>query len=852
MILDVQLIKNESIYCKESALATVANWLNRDYRMMFIAMLGFDYTEEGNMTNRKLGERIVSGVSMLDIESTLQYYHGIAVENKMVSNIDEIIVEQIDQKMPVLTYIQPALCEWTREVEGIVFFLVIGYDDSFVYGFDLHSDSSSVEKLLIRDLVKCYTSLNEVQLYKVVSDERMVTIEEIKEAMRKYYDLENTEKKIIKLAEDLSKGYVEEFKSEDGEEFIDLPFFSELIDIVRGKKLFVETCYYIFEKTGDEFAKYIGAKYIDIGEQWNNVWKILVKFYILNSDETDGDNIEEIISEIVECLKNVAKEEMRSVPNGGIGYGCLAYLTNEEIKLDADITFNYLGDMDEVGSELKYSTGLDVSKKNKTDDKIAINGMVANRKLHFVVESKDERFGQDFTIKFSGKLKKAVEEALEYCLKGEKERTASDYQLQNIKPDDFEKVKVKLKGEADAIYELSPLQEGMLFYNLKDQNSTRYVIQNSYRIEMDFEEKVIKEALNLLCERYYVLKTGIISSGVIEPLQVLYKERKPQYIEVDLRNESNENKRRKFEEIIKKDVEIGFDLENDALLRVTNVKYGENDTRLLWTMHHIIVDGWCMRILFEEFIKYYEKLGQIKFEVLWNEIRDISKEESGYISYIHWLRKQDKKKALNYWKELLNGYENVADIPALSEPPVTTEQMHSMTMAVNIDTSNVLRKIAEENKCTISTVIEVVCGVLLQKWNRTDDVVFGKVVSGRNADIADIEKMVGLLINTIPVRIQINKKTTVKELVRKQQEQAIESTEWDYYPLVEIQNATKQKDELVKVLYVFENYTSGLNSKMCIRDRPLSVVLLTNQMLLQILLFPPSHPYQTFPHTQMV
>ena len=342
MILDVQLIKNESIYCKESALATVANWLNRDYRMMFIAMLGFDYTEEGNMTNRKLGERIVSGVSMLDIESTLQYYHGIAVENKMVSNIDEIIVEQIDQKMPVLTYIQPALCEWTREVEGIVFFLVIGYDDSFVYGFDLHSDSSSVEKLLIRDLVKCYTSLNEVQLYKVVSDERMVTIEEIKEAMRKYYDLENTEKKIIKLAEDLSKGYVEEFKSEDGEEFIDLPFFSELIDIVRGKKLFVETCYYIFEKTGDEFAKYIGAKYIDIGEQWNNVWKILVKFYILNSDETDGDNIEEIISEIVECLKNVAKEERKLIKNV-LGEAIIKdRIIRVSNKIAEDIGFKYL------------------------------------------------------------------------------------------------------------------------------------------------------------------------------------------------------------------------------------------------------------------------------------------------------------------------------------------------------------------------------------------------------------------------------------------------------------------------------------------------------------------------------
>lgn len=98
MILDVQLIKNESIYCKESALATVANWLNRDYRMIFRAMIGFDYTEKNNVINKKVGERIVSGVSMFDIERALQYYHGIAIENKMTDKIDDIIVDQIEKK----------------------------------------------------------------------------------------------------------------------------------------------------------------------------------------------------------------------------------------------------------------------------------------------------------------------------------------------------------------------------------------------------------------------------------------------------------------------------------------------------------------------------------------------------------------------------------------------------------------------------------------------------------------------------------------------------------------------------------------------------------------------------------
>ena len=315
MVLDVQLIKNESIYCKESALATVARYLKRDYRMMFVAMFGFDYLDKSESNNQRIGDRMVSGVAMQDVEEILRKYHGIAVENKTVCDIEETVKTQIDRKMPILTFLNPALCEWTGEIEGEVFFLAIGYDDSYVYGYDLHSDSSSVEKIKISDLVKCYEEDNEVQVYKVVSEEREVSIEDIKESMRKFYDKNETDKKIYRLAEDLSENFAEEFEGEEYDELTDLPFFSKLIDIVRGKKLFVDTCYYVFEKTNDEFAKYIGDHYMDIGEQWNVIWNTLVKFYLLNCDEDQSDGIKEIIREIVDSLKNVADEEQKLVKN---------------------------------------------------------------------------------------------------------------------------------------------------------------------------------------------------------------------------------------------------------------------------------------------------------------------------------------------------------------------------------------------------------------------------------------------------------------------------------------------------------------------------------------------------------
>ena len=105
----------------------------------------------------------------------------------------------------------------------------------------------------------------------------------------------------------------------------------------------------------------------------------------------------------------------------------------------------------------------------------------------------------------------------------------------------------------------------------------------------------------------------------------------------------------------------------------------------------------------------------------------------------------------------------------------------------------------------------MICGLLLQKWNGTNDVVFGKVVSGRNADIAGIENMVGLLINTIPARVKTESEMTIRELIVNQQKQGAESTEYDFYSLAEIQSLTDQMSNLIKVLYVFENYTSGVN-----------------------------------------
>ncbi|MCP4220484.1 MAG: amino acid adenylation domain-containing protein, partial [bacterium] len=277
----------------------------------------------------------------------------------------------------------------------------------------------------------------------------------------------------------------------------------------------------------------------------------------------------------------------------------------------------------------------------------------------------------------------------------------------------------------------------------------------------------------------------------------------------------------------------------------------------LWSFHHILMDGWCLGILMGDFFKIYKGL------------RTDTPEELGsyhpYGDYIRWLEKQDRSEAGEYWSNYLEGLEleqggritdfgtKVAEGTKQSYTAAkkiftieeeSTTQMHAFCNSVNI---------------TMNTLFQSLWGLLLQRYSRTPDVVFGSVVSGRSANIPGIEQMVGLFINTIPIRIrtdippqlpsdsnvresseQISTETAVHtkafgsaepfsqkgtpaprggfwppeastflQLVKRVQESALQSGVYDYYPLTEIQAAVPHRGDLMDHFLVFENYPIG-------------------------------------------
>ncbi|WP_037297462.1 condensation domain-containing protein, partial [Ruminococcus flavefaciens] len=454
-----------------------------------------------------------------------------------------------------------------------------------------------------------------------------------------------------------------------------------------------------------------------------------------------------------------------------------------------------------------YSTGNDISPENKTNDRIVINGSVIDGKLKFIIFSQTVEYGQKFITELTQEFKNSVGELAGYCAEEtHDEKTESDYEINDLTTDEFRELKESLEGKAEKIYGLTPLQEGMLFHNLEDRESTGYVVQNVYNVAFEIEESILRETLRILSIRYDILRTGFIYESISEPKQVIYEERVPEY---EVTEENGDDAVKAAEEVRR-----GFDLTKDTMLRVKAINTGEGKSKIILTVHHIVMDGWCLGILVGKLFEIYCRIKNGEaIETIEKGIREEKNNNGEYSDYLSWLGRQDGEKAAKYWEEVLEGYENDADIKAMRKPEPTEEQMKELWGSTDEGTTNKLKKIAESNEATINTAAEAAVGILLQRYSGKDDVVFGKVVSGRNAPINGIEDMVGLFINTIPVRVTAEQNTTVTELIKIQQEKGTESTNYDYCSLAEIQSKAVQGSGLIKVLYVYENYTSGLNAE---------------------------------------
>ncbi|MGD2087201.1 MAG: amino acid adenylation domain-containing protein [Candidatus Aminicenantes bacterium] len=518
------------------------------------------------------------------------------------------------------------------------------------------------------------------------------------------------------------------------------------------------------------------------------------------------------------CEDNLArlikenKERLRRIPNKGIGYGILKYLTAEEFKreiqfkLNPQICFNYLGQFDADIERMPFtvareSYGNTRSIKGQREFELDVSGMIVDKQLNITVTYNRKHFKQETIRTFLANYKTALRRIISYCLsKKEKELTPSDLTYPGLS---LGKVHQLVKQyPLEDIYPLSPMQEGKLFYTLYNDSFSAGMIQMITGISGALDLAIFRKSVNVLFECYDMLRAAFIYEEIKVPLQVILKERQVEFLYNDLRGIAENDTRKKAIEAFKeKDRQRSFNLMKDVLLRVAVLHTGDAAYEIIWSFHHIIMDGWCLGILFKDFLAIYHAF----LENRPYQLPAITP----YKKYIHWLNQQDEKKSRNYWAKYLEDYEQKTSIPkmkGINEEELEGYEYKRVSIAFNKTETRAMNNLAVRNQVTLNTVIQTIWAVILSKYNWAQEVVFGAVVSGRPSEIPGVESMVGLFMNTIPLRVSCKPGTTFKNLLRQVQEDTANSSAYHHYPLARIQADHQLKRNLLDHIIVFENY----------------------------------------------
>ncbi|HEY9871799.1 MAG TPA: amino acid adenylation domain-containing protein [Candidatus Obscuribacterales bacterium] len=359
------------------------------------------------------------------------------------------------------------------------------------------------------------------------------------------------------------------------------------------------------------------------------------------------------------------------------------------------------------------------------------------------------------------------------------------------------------KNNIADIYPLSPMQQGMLFHTVYDPKSGMYCEQMSCTIQGNLNVNLFRRAWQQVLDRHPILRTSFIWEGIKEPVQVVNRQVTLPWQEYDWQGVSGSEQQEKLEFFLQADQQQDFELKQAPLMRLTLIHLSVDSYYFVWTHHHILLDGWSTPILLQEVFSVYAALcrGDNLSLPLPRPYRD----------YIVWLQQQNLADAEAFWRENLEGFatptsvkisRNVLNLTSNQESYGEEEIKLSETTTTN------LQSLAKQHQLTLNTLVQGAWSLLLSHYSSEDDIVFGSAVSGRPPNLAGADAMVGLFINTLPVRVQIGDKDTLLSWLKQLQAQQVEARQYEYAPLVEIQKWSEVPRglPLFESLVVFENY----------------------------------------------
>ncbi|WP_168232014.1 non-ribosomal peptide synthetase [Pseudomonas veronii] len=514
------------------------------------------------------------------------------------------------------------------------------------------------------------------------------------------------------------------------------------------------------------------------------------------------------------------KEQLRGIPHKGLGYGVLRYLADDLCKQtlaglpSAGITFNYLGQFDQsFGADalfhpLDESAGLAHDPDAPLPNELSIDSQVYGGELVLRWTFSRERFDRQTLQALADAYLAELRSLIAHCLRDDVGGfTPSDFPLAHLSQAQLDSLPVPASVIED-VYPLTPMQEGLLLHTLLEPGTGLYYMQDRYRIDSTLDPERFAQAWQAVIARHEALRASFCWNVGEDMLQVIHQPGSTPIEYLDWSADPESEQEPRLQALLKAEREAGFDLLNQAPFHLRLIRVGAERYWFMMSNHHILIDAWCRSLLMNDFFEIYMALGEGREAQLATPPR--------YRDYIAWLQRQNLSEARQWWQQNLQGFERTTPIP--SDRPFLREHAgHSGGMVVGDCYTRLeardgaqLRELAQAHQLTVNTFAQAAWALVLRRLSGDRDVLFGVTVAGRPVDMPEMQRTVGLFINSIALRVKVpedDQRCSVRQWLSGLLDSNMQLREYEYLPLVTIQEHSElpKGQPLFDSLFVFEN-----------------------------------------------
>jgi amino acid adenylation domain-containing protein/non-ribosomal peptide synthase protein (TIGR01720 family) len=485
-------------------------------------------------------------------------------------------------------------------------------------------------------------------------------------------------------------------------------------------------------------------------------------------------------------LKSV-KEQLRAIPRRGLSYGALG---DKVQQARAEVSFNYLGQFDWPTGRLYRGVGgldLDASPLHERFHLVDLVGKVEHKRLEFTWFYSSNVHSEGTIQALADELHATLREIIQQP--GPGGHTPSDFPLARLTQGQADRI---AGPDVRDIYPLTPIQAGMVYHDLSEKDEGTYFQQTTFVLDGVADALRLAMAWQHVFGRTPVLRSSVVWQGVEEPVQIVHDHVALPITVLDWSRLTETRREEALQHLLSRDRAQGMNLDQAPLMRVTLARIGPREVRVLWTFHHVLLDGWSI----------FQVLGDVFAQYAGADLPD----RPPFRDYVEWLQNRDQGHAEEHWRRVLADF--TAPTPLPYDRPSTRVPRSSKEIPFELGErdSVSLYEFAKRHRLTLNTVVQGVWALLLARYSGQRDVCFGATVSGRAADLSD--DITGIMINTLPVRSDVDPSRPVAAWLQDLQAAQTEAREYEHLPLSRLRNCSGAPGgvELFDSILVFENY----------------------------------------------